>query len=91
MSLLAKRGVSVCRGTAAVRRLEAEAEMSQAIALAERAYAAQQAARANVEAERDRCARIAEQFPDNLMARHIAQAIRRGGMTPKVYTSEVKG
>ena len=31
-----------------------------------------------VNEERERCARICEEFPDNLMAKHIAQRIRGG-------------
>jgi hypothetical protein len=63
---------------ASVQRIRADAAMEEALILAQKAYIARRDAGDLIMAERDRCARIAEQFPDNLMARLIAREIRGG-------------
>jgi hypothetical protein len=77
MSLLNNRK-STRAVLASVQRIRADAAMEEALVLAQKAYIARRDAGDLIMAERDRCARIAEQFPYNPVSRMIAKLIREG-------------
>lgn len=72
------RGIHCNRGLAAKYQREADRIMTEALELAAKAYTAKREAERAVVQERERCARLCEQFPDNLMAKYLREKIRRG-------------